>query len=99
VTEQVFSSVKKLTTNRTGNRIVVGFLVAFLIIGTAEFFSADVAEIGVAVSVGVQSSNSPSVEPNILPEDPETRILYLRDWNTIQTQENSGNHVQDFVLE
>ena len=26
---------------------------AFLIIGTAEFFSADVAEIGVAVSVGV----------------------------------------------
>jgi len=38
-----------------------------------------------------QSSNSPSVEPNILPEDPETRILYLRDWNTIQTQENSGN--------
>jgi hypothetical protein len=38
-----------------------------------------------------QSSNSPSVEPNILPEDPETRILYLRHWNTIQTQENSGN--------
>ena len=42
-----------------------------------------------------QSSNSPSVEPNILPEDPETRILYLRDWNTIQTLENSGNHVED----
>jgi len=42
-----------------------------------------------------QSSNSPSVEPNILPEDPETRILYLRHWNTIQTQENSGNRVQD----
>jgi hypothetical protein len=53
VTEHVFSSIKILTTNRTGNRIVVGFLVAFLIIGTAEFFSADVAEIGVAVSVGV----------------------------------------------
>ena len=42
-----------------------------------------------------QSSNSSSVEPNVLPEDPETRILYLRHWNTIQTQENSGNGVQD----
>ena len=42
-----------------------------------------------------QSSNSPSVEPNILPEDPENRILYLRHWNTIQTQDNSGNRVQD----
>ena len=40
-------------------------------------------------------SNSPSVEPNIFPEDPETRILYIRHWNTIQTQENSGNRVQD----
>ena len=53
MTEHVFSSIKILTTNRTGNRIVVGFLMGFLIIGTAEFFSADVAEIGVAVSVGV----------------------------------------------
>ena len=42
-----------------------------------------------------QSSSSPSVEPNILPEDPETRILYLRHWKTIQTQENSGNRVHD----
>ena len=41
-----------------------------------------------------QSSNSPSVEPNILPEEPETRILYLRHWNTIQTQENR-KRVQD----
>ena len=52
MTEHVFSSIKKLTTNGTGNRIVVGFLVAFLIIGTAEFLSADVAVIGVTVSVG-----------------------------------------------
>ena len=42
-----------------------------------------------------QSSNSPSVEPNILPEDPETRILYLRHWNTIRTEEVTGNRVQD----
>ena len=42
-----------------------------------------------------QSSSSPSVEPNILPDDPETRILYLRHWNTIQTQENSENRVHD----
>ena len=41
------------------------------------------------------SSNSPSVESNILPEDPETRILYLRHWNSIKTQENSGNRLQD----
>ena len=41
------------------------------------------------------SSNSSSVEPNILPEDPETRILYIRNWNTIQTHENSRNCVQD----
>ena len=40
-------------------------------------------------------SNSPSVEPNILPEDPETIILYIRHRNIIQTQENSGNRVQD----
>jgi hypothetical protein len=42
-----------------------------------------------------RSSNSSSVEPYILPEDPETRILYIRNWNTIQTHENSGNRVQD----
>ena len=42
-----------------------------------------------------QSSNSPSVEPNILPEDPETRALYRQHWQSIQTQENSGNRVQD----
>ena len=34
-------------------------------------------------------------EPQIITEDPETRILYLRHWNTIQTQENSGNRVQE----
>jgi DNA-directed RNA polymerase subunit RPC12/RpoP len=39
-----------------------------------------------------QPSNSPSVEPNILPEDPEISILY---WNTIRTEEATGNRVQD----
>jgi len=42
-----------------------------------------------------QSSNSPSVEPNILPEDPETRVLYFRHWNAIRTEEATGNRVQD----
>ena len=42
-----------------------------------------------------QFSNSLSVELNILPEDPETRILYIRNWNTIQTHDNSRNCVQD----
>ena len=46
VTEHVFSSIKEMTTNGTGNCVGVGFLLAFLIIGTAEFFSADIAGIG-----------------------------------------------------
>ena len=46
MTEHVFSSIKKLTTNGTGNRVVVRFLVAFLVIETAEFFSADIAGMG-----------------------------------------------------
>ena len=46
VTEHVFPSIKILTTNERGNRVVVGFLVAFLSIGTAEFFSADITGIG-----------------------------------------------------
>jgi hypothetical protein len=41
-----FPSIKKITTNGAGNCVVLGFLVAFLSIGTAEFFSADVAGIG-----------------------------------------------------
>ena len=31
----------------------------------------------------------------MLPEDPETRVLYLRHWNTIRTEEATGNRVQD----
>ena len=46
VTEHAFPSIKILTTNGTGDRVVVGFLVAFPSIGTAEFLSADVAGIG-----------------------------------------------------
>jgi hypothetical protein len=49
VTEHVFPSITKLTTNGTGNCVVVGFLVAFLIIRTAEFFSADVAGLGLRI--------------------------------------------------
>ena len=48
-----------------------------------------------------QSFNSPSVKPNILPEEPETRILYLRHWDTIHTEETTGNRIQDrynFIL-
>ena len=46
MTEHIFPSFEISTTNGTGDRVVVGFLVAFLSIGTAEFFSADVAGIG-----------------------------------------------------
>jgi hypothetical protein len=41
-----------------------------------------------------QCSNSPSVEPNILPEDPETSILYLRH-GIPSVEEATGNRVQD----
>jgi hypothetical protein len=49
VTEHVFPSITKLTTNGTGKCVVVGFLVAFLIIRTAELFSADVAGLGLRI--------------------------------------------------
>jgi hypothetical protein len=46
VKDHAFPSINKITTNGTGNCVGVGFLVAFLIIGTADFFSADIAGIG-----------------------------------------------------
>jgi hypothetical protein len=46
VTEHVFPSIKILTTNGTGNRVVVGFLVAFSVVYLLKFFSADVTGIG-----------------------------------------------------
>jgi hypothetical protein len=39
VTEHAFPSIKILTTNGTGDRVVVGFLVAFLSIGTAKIIT------------------------------------------------------------
>jgi hypothetical protein len=58
VTEHVFSSIKKMTTNGTGNCVVVGFLVAFLGIRTAKFFSADIAGIGLRrLNVGFHVSS------------------------------------------
>ena len=35
------------------------------------------------------------VGPDVLPEDPETRDLYLRHWKSIQTEEATGNCIQD----
>ena len=46
LTEHAIYSIKRLTTDGTGNCVVVGFLVAFHIIGTVELFPADVAGIG-----------------------------------------------------
>jgi hypothetical protein len=33
--------------------------------------------------------------PDVLPEDPENRVLYLRHWKSIRTEEATGNRVQD----
>ena len=46
VTEHAFPSIKILTTNGTGDRVVVGFLVAFSVVCPLKFFSADVTGIG-----------------------------------------------------
>jgi hypothetical protein len=35
------------------------------------------------------------VGPDVLPEDPETRVLYLRHWKSIRTEEATGNRIQD----
>ena len=56
--DHVLSSIKKMTTNGTGNCAAVGFLVAFLIIGTAEFFSTDVVGVGLRrLDVGLHVSS------------------------------------------
>ena len=36
-----------------------------------------------------------AADTEVLPDDPETRVLYLRHWNTIRTEEATSNRVQD----
>ena len=35
------------------------------------------------------------VRPDVLPEDPETRALYRQHWQSIRTEETTGNRIQD----
>jgi hypothetical protein len=44
--EHAFPSIKISTTNGTGDRVVVGFLVAFSVVCPLKLFSADVTGIG-----------------------------------------------------
>ena len=68
VTEHVLSSIKKMTTNGTGFFVVVVFFVAFLIIGTAELFSADVAGIGLRrLDVGFHVSSEIALLRKLFP--------------------------------
>ena len=67
VTEHVFPSIKILTTNGTGDRVVVGFLVAFSVVCPLKLFSADVTGIGVAVSVGFHVSSEIALLVNGFP--------------------------------
>ena len=68
VREHVFPSIKNMTTNGTGNCAAVGFLVAFLIIGTAEFFSTDVAGIGLRrLDVGLHVSSEIALLRKLFP--------------------------------
>ena len=44
---------------------------------------------------GPSDTPQASSEPSLLPEDPETRSLYVDHWNTIRTHESTGNPIQD----
>jgi hypothetical protein len=46
VTEHVFSSIKILTTNGAGNRVVVGFLVAFSVVCPLKLLPTHIAGMG-----------------------------------------------------
>jgi hypothetical protein len=35
------------------------------------------------------------VGPDVLPEDPETRALYRQHWQSIRTEEATGNPIQE----
>ena len=35
------------------------------------------------------------VGPDVLPEDPENRALYRQHWQSIRTEETTGNHIQE----
>ena len=42
-----------------------------------------------------QEKSRVAADTEVLPEDPETRVIYLRHWNTIRTEEATSNRVQD----
>ena len=42
-----------------------------------------------------QEKSRVAADTEVLPDDPETRVLYLRHWNTIRTEEATSNRVQD----
>ena len=42
-----------------------------------------------------QEKSRVAADTEVLPDDPETRVLYLRHWNTIRTEETTSNRVQD----
>jgi hypothetical protein len=80
VTEHAFPSINILTTHGKGNRVVVGFLMAFLTIGTAEFFSADVAGIGLRrLDVGFHVSSEIALLRKLF-----SHICHTRTSETIQ---------------
>jgi hypothetical protein len=66
--EHAFPSIRILTAHGTGNRVVMGFLMAFLVIGTAEFFSADVIDIGLRrLDVGFHLSSGIALLRKLFP--------------------------------
>jgi len=47
------------------------------------------------VSPPTKTAMENPVGPDVLPEDPETRALYIQHWQSIRTEEATGNRVQD----
>ena len=68
MTEHAFPSIKILTTNGTGDRVVVVFLVAFSVVCPLKLFSTDGTEIGLRrLDVGFHVAGEVALLHQLLP--------------------------------
>jgi hypothetical protein len=80
VTEHIFSSIKILTTNGTGNCVVVGFLVAFSVVCPLKLLPTHIAGICLRrLDVGFHVSSEVAILSKLF-----SRICHTRTFETIQ---------------
>jgi hypothetical protein len=100
-TEHMFPSITKLTTHGTGNCVVVGFLVAFLSIGTAELFFVNVAGICLRrLDVGFRVSSEIALkkkETTRLKKGHSTNYMHHTNKKTIKSQNRNKNTTELFT--